>query len=323
MGRGPVPGRSSAGSGVAVAVGSAFAALGTDTGGSIRVPASVNGIVGVKPTFGLVDTCGVVPLSWSLDHVGVLARTVEDSVPVLEAIAGPGSHGLGRGLEAGVDEMVLGVEREHHFYDGVRRDVREAVERVIAEYERLGAPVIEVELGEFRHMAGVGRTIMTVEAGTFHAAWLRERASAYDPATRAMIEVAQFVPATAYLRAQQARTVLVARVRDLFDRHGLDAMLAPTLPIPTVPISDLHLAVDGHEPAFSRMVHHTFTANVVGLPAISVPCGLSTEGYPIAFELMGRPFAEARLLRIGRAYEREHQADRSLPALGGAPAVGF
>jgi aspartyl-tRNA(Asn)/glutamyl-tRNA(Gln) amidotransferase subunit A len=319
------PGGSSTGSGVAVSVRSAYATLGSDTGGSVRIPSAINGIVGIKPTFGRISRYGVLPLAASLDHVGVLARCVEDCARLLEPLSGFDARDRGSidepvpdfrsELEAGVDGLTIGVERSHHFYEGVAPDVAAAVEAVIAEYARMGATIVEVELPEFEAMPAAGLTVMLAEGAAFHRRWLRERGDDYDPATRAMLELGELMPATHYVVAQQARTRFVARTREMFEENRLDALLAPTQPITTVPALELNVSKDGAPTPVGAIVHHTFAANVLGLPAISLPCGLSDEGLPIGLHLMGRPFEEPLLLRMARAYEREHDWPALRPPL--------
>ena len=312
------PGGSSVGSAVAVTVGSAFAAIGTDTGGSIRNPAAINGIVGLKPTYGRVSRSGVVSLGTSLDHVGPLARTVEDCATVLQAIAGHDPADAGslnepvpdfrRDLETGVQGLVIGVERAHSFYDGVTGDTRRAVEAVLETLQGLGATIVSVELPELAWSPEVLMTILGAEASTFHRRWLREHPDDYDAATRRALEVGEFIPATHYLLAQRARSLLRHRMANLFSAHLLDALLSPTLPMSTVPLQNRFAKrsdFPGESPAVSS-VHHTFSANLTGQPALSVPCGLSSTQLPIGFQLLGRPFDEVTLFRIARAYEREH-----------------
>jgi aspartyl-tRNA(Asn)/glutamyl-tRNA(Gln) amidotransferase subunit A len=323
------PGGSSTGSGVAVSVRSAFATLGSDTGGSVRIPAAINGIVGLKPTFGRISRHGVMPLAFTLDHVGVLARCVEDCARLLEVLSGfdprdggsidePAADQRAR-LEAGVDGLVIGVERRHHFYEGIAPDIAAAVEGVIEEYAALGATIVDVDLPELEAMPAAGLTVMLAEGAAFHRPWLRAKGDLYDPATRAMLELGELVPATHYVVAQQARTRFVARTREVFEAHRLDALLAPTQPITTVPALELNVSRNGAPTPVGAIVHHTFAANVLGLPAISLPCGLAGDGLPIGVQLMGRPFDEPHLLRMARAYEREHDwSALSPPLLAGA-----
>lgn len=321
------PGGSSTGSGVSVSVRSAFGALGTDTGGSIRVPAFINGIVGLKPTFGRVSRYGVVPLAASLDHVGPLTRTVEDCAILLQGIAGYDPFDSGSidepvpdyraDLEAGVNQLVLGVERDYSFYAGVSDDVRAAVERVLAELQQQGARIVEVKVPELDLMTQTGMTILLAEASTVHRDLLRQHAAEYDPATRLMIELGEFIPATHYLRAQRARAVLKSAMKSVFQAHGLDAMLWPTMPLTTVPLEDLPAPRrDGAEGTpILAYIHHTFSANVTGQPALSVPCGLSGSGLPIGFQLLGRPYDEAMIFRIARSYERSYNWPALKPQL--------
>jgi aspartyl-tRNA(Asn)/glutamyl-tRNA(Gln) amidotransferase subunit A len=322
------PGGSSAGSGVAVAIGSAFAAIGTDTGGSIRIPAAINGIVGLKPTYGRVSRAGVVPLGTSLDHVGPLTRSVEDCAIVLQAIAGFDAADRGSvdepvpdfrsGLDNGVDGLTIGVERQHFFYEGVHEDVRRAVESVLDTYRALGATIVEVELPELAWSPEVLMTILAPEATVLHRKRLRERPEDYDPATRRALEMGEFVPGTHYLLAQRARALLCGRMKQLFAALGLDALLSPTMPLTTVPLPDFFADrpdYPGESPALSN-VHHSFSANLTGQPALTVPCGLAGNGLPIGFQLLGRPFDEATLFRMAHAYEREHSWAAMHPQVG-------
>jgi len=310
------PGGSSAGSGVAVSVRSAFGAIGTDTGGSIRIPAAVNGIVGLKPTFGRVSRYGIVPMSASLDHAGPLTRTVEDCAVMLQAIAGYDPFDSSSidhpvpdytsEIEAGARGLVIGVERSHSFYPTVTPDIRGAVEDVIKQLEGQGARIVEVELPELAVMPVVGLTILLPDTSAFHRRWLRERSADYDPATRLLLELGELVPATHYVTALRARSLLRNSMRNLFVSHHLDALLAPTLPIPAWPIDQLSLSMrsEADETPMAAYVHHSFSANITGQPALTAPCGFTNDGLPIGFQLLGRPFDERTLFRLARAYER-------------------
>ncbi len=327
------PGGSSAGSGVAVAARSAFGAIGTDTGGSIRVPASVNGVVGLKPTFGRVSRYGVMPMSSSLDHVGPLARTVEDTGLLLQAVAGydpqdttsadePVPDFLA-GLDGGARGVRLGAERNYYFYEHLAPEVRSAVERALEELSRLGAELVELRIPELELAVTVGLTILLPDTSAYHRRLLRERGGDYDPGTRLMLELGEFVPATHYVTAQRARTVLRDSVRRAFREHRLDALVGPTLPLTSVPVEQLSvaLAAEDGETALSTFVHHCIPANVSGQPALSVPCGFSSAGLPIGLQLVGRPFDEATLFRVAHAYERampwhERRPEPALAATG-------
>jgi aspartyl-tRNA(Asn)/glutamyl-tRNA(Gln) amidotransferase subunit A len=321
------PGGSSTGSGVAVSVGSAFAGVGTDTGGSIRVPASIENLVGLKPTFGRVSRYGVVPLSTSLDHVGPMTRTVEDNAIFLQAMAGYDPRDSGSvdepvpdyraSLESGVRGLTLGVERDWFFYAGVARDIRVLVEGVIDELAAQGAKIVEVSLPHLELLGPVGLTVMLAEASTLHRRRLRQHAAKYDPAVRLLAQLGELIPATHYLTAQRARALLRHGFREAFETNGLDAMLWPTLPVTTAAFEKMSAPrEDGSEGTpITAMVHHTFQANITGQPALSVPCGLADNGLPAGFQLLGRPFGEATLFQVARAYEREHSWPSLSPPL--------
>ena len=312
------PGGSSAGSGVAVALRSAFGAIGTDTGGSIRVPASVNGVVGLKPTFGRVSRRGVIGMSPSFDHVGPITRTVEDAALILQTIAGfdprdPGSldEPLGEytaDLDKGIDGMRIGVDRDYAFYEHVVDDVRETVLAAMADLEEQGATLVDVRIPAFELMPTVGLVTLFADTSTYHRRYLKESAAKYDRNVRIMVEMGSLVFATPYLVAQRVRRTLRDEVRQAFEHHRLDALVSPTLPSTTMPLDELSVALksDSSESILSTFVHHTFPPNVLGQPALSVPCGFSPKGLPIGMELLGAPLDEATLFRIGHAYERRH-----------------
>jgi aspartyl-tRNA(Asn)/glutamyl-tRNA(Gln) amidotransferase subunit A len=305
------PGGSSAGSGVAVAVGSAFAAIGTDTAGSIRVPASINGVVGLKPTYGRVSRHGVIPMSPSLDSVGPLARTAEDCALVFEAIAGydPRDPSSLRdavadplaGLDDGLADLRLGLDREYFLYEHVEPDVRRATEVALDQLRALGGTIVHVEVPGLEVAAAAGLPILRADTSAWHRRFLRERAERYHPGTRVMLELGELVPATQYVLAQRACAWLRDQIKGAFMTHRLDCLVSP-MPITTVPL-DQATALAGTKGGLSTFVHHCFLGNVVGLPALTFPCGFSSRGLPIGFQVYGRPLAEATLFRIARAYQ--------------------
>ena len=313
------PGGSSTGSGVALTVRSAYGTVGTDTGGSIRIPASFNNSVGLKPTYGRVSAYGVVPLSWTLDHVGPMTRTVLDNALMLQAIAGhdPNDATSAReavpdytaGIQAGVQGTRIGIDREYVMYPGVVDDVRAATEAVISELAEMGAEIIEVSLPEFELTPETLFTVMMVEASAYHRQMLREKGHLYDPATRATLQLGELVPGTHYVTGLRARERYRSAMKDLFRREQLDALISPTMPLPTALLTELHQPrkdMDIGETPMISYIHHTFSANLSGQPAISAPCGFSRQGLPIGYQLMGRPFDEATLFRIAWAYEQAH-----------------
>jgi aspartyl-tRNA(Asn)/glutamyl-tRNA(Gln) amidotransferase subunit A len=313
------PGGSSAGSGVSVAVRSAFASIGTDTGGSIRIPAALNGVVGLKPTFGRVSAYGVIPLSPSLDHVGPLARTVEDCALVLDALAGSGTRAsFTASLEKGVEGAVIGVERDFLFGETVDEEVRGAVESAIDALREEGARVVEVTLPELRLMPLVALSILLIEASAQHRQRLREQRDEYEVGTRLVLELGELLPASHYAIAGRARKRLQGAVKAAYDRSGLDALIAPTTPKTTVPLPDLDVGLIPNPKArmtLAAYVDPCFPANLTGQPALSIPCGFSADGLPIGFQLIGRPFEEHVLLQVGRAYERGHEWHRLGPTI--------
>jgi len=327
------PGGSSAGSGVAVAVRSAFGAIGTDGGGSIRCPASVDGVVGLKPTQGRVSRRGVVPMSATFDNVGPLTRTVEDCAVLLGAMAGydpddPMSLDVEvpdfrAGIDGGVRGLRIGVERDFYFGPRVTPEVAAAVNGAIDYLVSEGATLVDVSIPELELSVPIAMPPILADTTAYHRAWLRERADRYELSTRVMIELGEIIPATHYVRAQRARRVLRDRVRSAFAASRLDALVAPTLPMPTVPVEELNLVLtdqSGESPG-SSYFRQCVAANIVGVPALSVPAGFSSEGLPIGMALFGRPLMEATLFRIARAYERAHEWHRRQPSLSPGPAA--
>ena len=320
------PGGSSAGSGVSVAVGSALGAIGTDTGGSIRVPASVNGIVGLKPTAGRVSRRGVVPMSPTLDTVGPLARTAEDCALILNAIAGGDDSTVidepvpdhASELTDRLDGFRVGVERSYFFYEGVREDVRAAAEAAIETLARQGAEIVDVPaIDHIELAAAVGITVLVADTSEWHRTLLRERGDLYVQATRIMLQLGELVPATAYIRAQKVRSLVRDGLRRAFEQHEIDALAAPTIPVTTMPVELLSVDLTGTgETALSGFLHHCFLANVTGVPALTVPAGFSEEPLPIGLQFYGRPFGEPALFRLGHALQQATDWHERHPEVG-------
>lgn len=311
------PGGSSIGAGVALAARSAFGAIGTDTGGSIRIPASINNLVGMKATYGRVSAYGVVPLAWSLDHIGPLTRTVRDNALMLGAIAGhdPRDANSARvevpdftaGIEAGARGLRIGIEREYFLYPGVTDEVRAATEAVIDQLADLGAKIVEVSLPELEFTSQTLTTIRMVESASYHRELIREKGHLYSPGTRATLEIGQAVLGTQYVAALRARQRFKSAVQALFQRENLTALISPTIPVPAPLLSDVRKPRDdmenGETPT-DGFIHHVYPANLSGQPALSAPAGFTGDGLPIGYQLTGRPFDEATLYRIAYAYEQ-------------------
>ena len=320
------PGGSSIGSGVATTARSAFGTIGTDTGGSIRIPASINNLVGMKATYGRVSAYGVVPLAWSLDHVGPLTRTVRDNALMLGAIAGhdPKDANSARadvpdftaGLEDGPRGTRIGIERGYFLYSGVVDSVRAATEAVIAELADMGADIIEVSLPELELTRETLITIRMAESASYHRRQIREKGHLYSPGTRATLEMGQVLLATQYLAALRARERFRSAMQALFQREHLDALISPTIPVTAPLLSDVRKPredmIDGETPT-DGFIHHVYPANLSGQPAISAPAGFTPDGLPIGYQLLGRPLDEATLYRIAFAYEQAHDWHKRQP----------
>ena len=320
------PGGSSIGSGVASTSRSVFATIGTDTGGSIRIPASINNLVGMKATFGRVSAFGVLPLAWSLDHVGPLTRTVLDNAHMLKAIAGhdPNDANSARadvpdftaGIEDGVQGTRIGIDRGYFLYPGVTDEVRAAAEAVIDELAQMGAVIIEVSLPELDLTRETLSTIRMVESASYHRQRIRQKGHLYSPGTRATLEIGQAILATDYVAALRARERFQSAMKALFQRENLEALISPTIPVPAPFLANVWQPRDdmenGETPT-DGFVHHVYPANLSGQPAISSPAGFTTAGLPIGYQLTGRPFDEATLYRIAHSYERAHDWHRRQP----------
>jgi aspartyl-tRNA(Asn)/glutamyl-tRNA(Gln) amidotransferase subunit A len=306
------PGLSSGGSGAGVGAGLCFMAMGSDTGGSIRIPAGLSGVVGLKPTYGRVPRTGVMPHTWSLDHAGPLTRRVEDAALVLGVIAGhdpndPGSADLPvgeyvGGLARGLIGMRIGVPREH-FWDRIETRVETVVRQAVRDLEKAGARIVEVSIP---HMAGALGAILVTEMASvtaWHDRYLRqpERRARYTPEVRALMDAGKFVFATDFLKAQRVRRVLLDEVRAAFD--GVDVLATPTLPLCAWDVAESHVEIAGQaEHVLHACWRYTYPWNLTGVPALSVPCGFA-DGLPVGLQLVGRPFDEATVLRIGHAYQ--------------------
>jgi aspartyl-tRNA(Asn)/glutamyl-tRNA(Gln) amidotransferase subunit A len=313
---GHIPGGSSGGSGAAVASGTCAVGMGSDTGGSIRIPASVCGTVGLKPTYGRVSRRGVMSLSWSLDHVGPLTRTVRDAALVLAAVAGydradPSTVPVPLGdyvaaADAGAAGAVTGLRvgvPTNYFTEGVDGEVAAATSAAAAALEGLGVTLVPVEVPYPDLLMGVMWSLCLPEASAYHQQNLRSRGDLYSPDVRSFLEVGELVLATDYLRGLRARTLVQQAFATMFS--GVDAVLAPTLPcpVPAVDQADWTRPDGSTEPVIEALVRFNAPANLTGVPALSLPVGLTASGLPIGAQLMGRPFDEETLLRLGAAYE--------------------
>lgn len=313
------PGGSSSGSGAGVAAGLFPVALGSDTGGSVRNPASACGIVGLKPTYGLVSRRGVFPLSFTLDHVGPLTRTVADNALMLDTIAGhdplgPGSaaapHGrYAAGLEQGVRGLRVGFVRHFHETDlPADPEVAAGLENVAATLKSLGAELRDVRLPTLGEFAAVNRVILQSEAWAIHGPWLRERPADYGRLARRRLLPGAFLSAGDYVQANRRRLEMIAAVDDAL--REVDVLLCASAMDPPSRIED----AEETERTYPRQARTPF--NVTGHPALAMMAGLSSNGLPLSVQFVGRNFAEATLFRVAHAWERAAGTDTLHPPIG-------
>jgi aspartyl-tRNA(Asn)/glutamyl-tRNA(Gln) amidotransferase subunit A len=310
-----ITGGSSGGAAAALAAGLCMGALGSDTGGSIRIPASLCGIVGLKPTFGRVSLQGVIPLSWNLDHAGPMARTVTDAALLLQAIAGydpddPVSVALPvdnllATLDAGVTGWRIALATDAHFGEA-DPEVISAVRRAATVFEELGARVEAVDLSQGREAAQMNALMTTSDAAAFHRDRLRDHPHRFGADVLARMERGAQFTSTEYILARRFQSEWRRRLERLFEQF--DLLLTPATPI-TAPVIE---GLDSIEAA-RQLTRCTAPFNLAGLPALSVPCGLSAAGLPIGLQIVAAPWNEAQVLRAGRAFENATQWHRQTP----------
>ena len=307
-----ITGGSSSGSGAAVAAGLAPGSLGSDTGGSIRIPASLCGITGLKPTYGRVSRAGVLPLAWSMDHVGPMTRSGRDCALMLGAIAGydpadPTSSILpvpdyGAALTGDLKGLRVGLLRAH-FTDVAAPEVKTAVETAAKQLERAGAVVDEVNLTQVTHVATASAAIVASEALAYHAAWMRSRPQDYQPDVRERLRLGAFVNGAHYVRSQQVRALVAREVDEVLARR--DVLLSPATPLAAPVLGERETTLgDGPADVRAALLRCTRPFNLSGHPACAAPCGFTASGLPIGLQIVGRPFDEATVLRVVDAYQR-------------------
>ena len=318
-------GGSSSGSGAAVSASLALGALGSDTGGSIRLPAACCGIVGLKPTYGRVSRAGAMALSWSNDHLGPMTRTVRDAALMLGVIAGWDSADSTTsrrrvpdylaGIDAGVRGLRIGVPANYYF-DDVDTEIVAAVRDAARQLGELGARVSEVRVPDPGPLAEATGVISRAESVTIHARLLRERPQEIQPVVRARLEFGLHISAQDYLQVLRSRGPLTREfLRVVFSQ--VDLLLAPTIPEPAPEIAAVTTGkVEDIIKRMGRFSRLTRPFNGLGLPVLSLPCGFSSRGLPLALSIVGRPFDEATVLRSGQAYERAAAWVSRRPATG-------
>jgi aspartyl-tRNA(Asn)/glutamyl-tRNA(Gln) amidotransferase subunit A len=307
-----ITGGSSGGSGAAVAAGLCYGALGSDTGGSIRIPAALCGVVGMKPTFGRVSKTGVFPLAWSLDHVGPITRTVEDNALMLNALAGhdpedpysvdSAAEDFTRDLERGIRDKALGLPTQFYFEhvdEGVKERVSEAVEVFVS----IGAKIREVEVPNLWDTLHAQRLVLAAEAYAVHEERLESDPESFDDQGLERLLKGENLRAFRYANAQQRKL----RSRQEFEAvlDSVDVLLTPTVPIPATELGQRETTIEGYEESvYSALTRLTGPTNLNGLPSLSVPCGTTRSGLPVGLQLIGRPFDEPTVYRFGYAYEQ-------------------
>jgi aspartyl-tRNA(Asn)/glutamyl-tRNA(Gln) amidotransferase subunit A len=306
-----ISGGSSGGSGAAVAANLLYGSVGSDTAGSIRIPSALCGVVGMKPTFGRVSKHGVFPLSWTLDHVGPLTRTVEDNAIFLSVLAGydpkdpysakEPAEDFARDLGRGVEEAIIGIPKGFYF-EHVEDEVGERVREAIEVFRSLGAEVREVGIPHLQETLRAQRYVLAADAYAIHEERLKSAPENFDEEVRDRLLEGERLKAHRYASAQQRKL----GAKDEFEEAlgEVDVILAPTLPIAATLIDQREVNIGGYEePVRSAVTRLTGPANLTGFPSLSVPCGSTTSGLPVGMQLIGRPFDEATLYRFGHAYE--------------------
>lgn len=318
-----ITGGSSSGSGSAVAARLTFAALGSDTGGSIRMPAHFCGVTGLKTTVGRVSRAGAMPLSQSLDTVGPLAQTVEDCALLLGLMAGAdpedatastlpvpdymtATKGAIKGLKIGVPSAF--------YVDDLDPEVGRALDETIAVLKKEGAEIVQVELPDQRQLTAACQIVLATEAAALHKRWMIERPQDYGPQVLMRLQNGLAIPGVSYLEAMRWRGPALAAY--LAAVTGTDAVLAPVAPVPAPTIAESDVGnSDGAEAVIQRLTRFTRPVNYLGLPSLSIPAGFTKSGLPVGMQLIGRSFDEATLLRIGAAFQRATDFHAQVPKL--------
>lgn len=316
-----IAGGSSGGSATSVILGMALGSLGTDTGGSIRIPSALSGTVGLKPSWGRVSGTGVLPLAWSFDTFGPMTRTVEDAALLLELIAGldaadprtrlaPEPVWLSGDLEGGIAGLRFGVPRDA--FDRTDAEIAALVRAAFSRLEALGGRLVEIECpGAGRHEP-IFRAMAGFEVLSFHEEYLDERSQDYGPQVRNRMETGREVTRRAYLEARKEQLDLAADLNDCFRK--VDLIACPTIPIPAPRVGEDPVAIgDTPSPTLSVLTRNNRLFSITGVPAISVPCGFTAAGLPAGLQLAGPMFQEGRLLRAARAYEQDAAWDVPVP----------
>ena len=322
-----IPGGSSSGSAVAVAAGLAPVALGTDTGGSVRTPAALCGLVGLKPTTGRISRHGVYPLSWTLDTPGPLARTVEDAALVYQALQGPDpcdDATLGVAAQNVLPELDRGVKGlriafgDAAFFEDADAQVAAAVREAGAVLEALGAQLGSIDMPEVRQVLGDPdfRAVILGEAVAVNRELLANHREELDPVVCDLLERGEGMSAAMHAGGLRKLPAVRASVADTL--RDVDAVIVPTTKQPARPVAEVDANLESYRAAYPAYMGNTMPINWLNLPGVSLPCGFTEEGLPIGLQVIAKPFEEQMALRVARAYERETDWNARRPALGWA-----
>jgi aspartyl-tRNA(Asn)/glutamyl-tRNA(Gln) amidotransferase subunit A len=314
-----IPGGSSGGSAAAVAAGLCYASVGTDTGGSIRIPAALCGVAGLKPTLHHVSVDGIIPLSTSLDTAGPLARSASDAAIVLRAIAGPGIFPAGpwspRKVLSKPRKIRLGLPKEF-FFDVISPEVQFAFDGAVKNLRRLGAQIKEISIPSLSTTEDAGNQIAWPEATHFHeqSGWFPQRAAEYGEDVRGRLEMGGKISATVYLEGLALRERFIHELSAKMRQAGVDALVVPTTPIPAPLVGQETVRIAEKDYlARALLLRLNRPANLAGVPAISIPCGFTASNLPIGLQFIGLHTSELTLLRIAHTYELAHSSTRRPP----------
>ena len=317
---GKIPGGSSGGSAAAVSAYLAYGALGTDTSGSIRVPAAACGLVGLKATYGRVSKYGCFPEAWSLDHIGPLTRTVEDAAIIFDAISGGDVNdptcldlkptNLAKKIDGDVSKLTIGIE-EDFFFHFTDEDVERQVRATISQLKKMGAKVKTVKIPSLKDAFWALTMIDTSETTAVHQPLMRDHATDYGADVRFLIECGYLPSAVDYLQALQLRRKIQQEVSAVFEE--IDVLLAPTLPSKTPSVGELTSVINGKSvDTIETCMHNVGPGNLLGLPSISMPCGI-IDGIPVGIEIIGGPLQELNVLNLAKGLESTNPLGGHVP----------
>lgn len=315
-----IPGGSSGGSGAALIAHTTMATLGTDTGGSVRIPAATNGIVGLKQTYGRVSNYGSFPLAWTLDHIGPMTKTVKDAAALLEVIAGydpkdsttvnvPVDQYLD-GITGDVKDLVIGINEEY-FFNNVDKDIEQAVRNKIRQLEKEGARIQEVDIPSLQFSEWAVMTTIISEPAAIHQQNHLNHPEDFGEDLQFLFDLGELPSAVDYIHAQQIRRHLKQDFQNVFE--NIDVLITPTLPIQTPKIGADTVELNGEEVGvLDHIIRFTGPFNITGLPALSVPCGFKGH-LPIGIQIVGKPFDEKTILNVGYAIEQMNPLEGRIP----------